>query len=267
MEDAKVVLENLFDTGQTFTYDNFASKSQRGFPNAYSPKWVAWTARVSSAITKLFGKDSAVTHLLDEAQSAILIGNSSNEFENAKSHYMAALENGLTVLGNDTFGELIARENAIAPHDLTNKVFIVHGHDAVAKNELEALLREMGLEPVVLHRQADGGKTIIEKFEEHADVGFAFILMTPDEMAFLTRDKEVPESERAIELRARPNVIFEFGYFVGKIGRSRTCCIYSGDVALPSDLDGLLYKKYTSSVEEVAYAVQKELKAAGYKLG
>lgn len=59
------------------------------------------------------------------------------------------------------------------------KVFVVHGRDEVAKTGLEAFLHEIGLEPIVLHRQADEGLTIIEKFEKHSDVGYAFILLTP----------------------------------------------------------------------------------------
>jgi predicted nucleotide-binding protein len=142
----------------------------------------------------------------------------------------------------------------------------VHGHDDRAKQELEIFLTELGLEPVVLHRQADQGQTIIEKFERYSDVGYAFILMTPDEMAYLSSEGDLPEGERTIELRARPNVIFEFGYFVGALGRPRVCCLYSGSVSLPSDLGGLVYKQYVNSIEEAGYSIIKELKAAGYNL-
>ena len=61
-----------------------------------------------------------------------------------------------------------------------------------------------------------------------------------------------------------PNVIFEFGYFVGRLGRSRVCCIYTGDVSLPSDVHGMIYKKFSSSIDEVAYGIMKDLKASGY---
>ncbi len=142
----------------------------------------------------------------------------------------------------------------------------MHGHDEKAKHELEIFLTELGLEPVVLHRQADEGKTIIEKFEKHSDVGFAFILLTPDEVSYLSPQSELPEEERKLELRARPNVIFEFGYFVGKLGRSRVCCLHTGSVTLPSDVSGLVYKSFTNSVEESGYSIIKELKAAGYNV-
>lgn len=146
----------------------------------------------------------------------------------------------------------------------TNKVFVVHGRDEVAKTNLEVFLREIKLEPIVLHRQADVGQTVIEKFEANSDVGFAFILLTPDDVAYLKQDDDLPDDERKKELRARQNVMFEFGYFVGKLGRSKVCCLYTGDVTIPSDLNGLIYKKYNSSIEEVAYSILKDLKATGY---
>lgn len=146
----------------------------------------------------------------------------------------------------------------------TNRVFVVHGRDEVAKTSLEVFLHEIGLEPVVLHRQADEGMTIIEKFEKHSDVGYAFILLTPDEVAYLAAEEGKADGERSKELRARPNVIFEFGYFVGKLGRSRVCCLYTGNVSLPSDVSGMVYKRYERSIEEVAYSVIKDLKASGY---
>lgn len=146
----------------------------------------------------------------------------------------------------------------------SKKVFVVHGHDEIAKTSLEVFLHEIGLEPIVLHRQADEGMTIIEKFEKHSDVGYAFILLTPDEIAFLASEETMADEVRHKENRARPNVIFEFGYFVGKLGRSRVCCLYTGNVTLPSDVSGMIYKRYESSIEEVAYGVIKDLKASGY---
>lgn len=148
----------------------------------------------------------------------------------------------------------------------SKKVFVVHGHDEVAKTNLEVFLHEIGLEPIVLHRQADEGLTIIEKFEKHSEVGYAFILLTPDEIAYLKSDELKTDDQRRKEARARQNVIFEFGYFVGKLGRSRVCCLYTGDVSLPSDVSGMIYKKFGSSIDEVAYSIIKDLKASGYPI-
>lgn len=148
----------------------------------------------------------------------------------------------------------------------SNKVFVVHGRDEISKTNLEVFLRENGLEPIVLHRQADEGQTIIEKFEKHSEVGYAFILLTPDEIAYIATDEDKPENERAKEFRARPNVIFEFGYFVAKLTRARVCCLYTGNVELPSDVSGMIYKKFNHNIEEVGYSIIKDLRAAGYEL-
>lgn len=148
---------------------------------------------------------------------------------------------------------------------VNNKVFVVHGHNENAKNNLDIFLRENGLEPIVLHRQADEGLTIIEKFEKHSEVGYAFILLTPDEIAYLKNEENKPDGERNKEYRARPNVIFEFGYFIGKLGRARVCCLHTGNVSLPSDVNGMIYKGFNNNnIEEAGYSILKDLRAAGY---
>ena len=266
MNSPATAIQSLLDTGKEFTYGNFSTKSEYGYPSAYLPQWTAWRARVSGAIKSLFGERSASFRMVTIAERTVVLGNGPEKFRHAHSHYMGALQAALETLENDTFGELLRKETALATHDLTNKIFVVHGHDDVAKAELEIILREMGLEPVVLHRQADEGQTIIEKFEAHSDVGFAFILLTPDEIAYLRTDDDKADNDRKKEFRARPNVIWEFGYFVGRLTRKRTCCLYRGDVTLPSDLNGLIYKQFNKSVEEVGYSIRKELTAAGYKL-
>ena len=147
-----------------------------------------------------------------------------------------------------------------------NKVFIVHGHDTELKNDVELFIRSINLEPIVLHRQLDEGLTIIEKFEKHSDVNYAIILLTPDDIGYPISEKDKNDKEKEMELRARQNVIFEFGFFVGKINRKNVCCIYKEGVTLPSDLSGLIYKKINKTVEEIGLFLMKELKNAGLKV-
>ena len=265
VEGAKGKIEALAKTGKGFTYENFSTKGKYGYPDATTPAWVAWQSRVSGAIKGLFGEKSAPYEMLRNGLLIQVIGNGPDKFNQAHSYFMGALEAAQEVLEADAFGELIDAPTS-GPLASSNKVFIVHGRDDVAKGDLEVLLGELGLDPIVLHRQPDGGKTIIEKFEHFADVGYAFILMTPDEIAYLVSEEDKPDDKRLKEKRARPNVIFEFGYFVGRLGRQRTCCLYRGDVVVPSDLNGLVYKRFEKSVEEVGYSIIKDLKAAGYKL-
>jgi predicted nucleotide-binding protein len=62
--------------------------------------------------------------------------------------------------------------------------------------------------------------------------------------------------------RARQNVVMELGYFIGKLGRSKVCCLYKGDIELPSDMQGICYLHFKNSVDEVKDTIIEELKAA-----
>lgn len=117
----------------------------------------------------------------------------------------------------------------------TKKVFIVHGHDSETKESVARFIEKLDLSPIILHEQPNSGKTIIEKFEVFSDVGFAVILLTPDDVgaSSLKQDK--------LKARSRQNVILELGYFMGKLGRRRVCPLYKRGVEIPSDYQGVLY--------------------------
>ena len=119
---------------------------------------------------------------------------------------------------------------------MSNKVFIVHGHDDAAKLEMARTLEKAGFEAIILHEQPDAGRTIIEKFESYSDVSFAVILYTECDLG---RSKEMSvDSEK---YRARQNVVFEHGFFLGKLGRDHVCALVKGDVETPGDLSGVIY--------------------------
>lgn len=150
---------------------------------------------------------------------------------------------------------------------LSKNVFIVHGADHKPISELRTMLKEFGLNPIILHEQPSGSRTIVEKLEKYSDVGFAFIVLTPDDVGGSFKGKSLlgtmTDNTRP---RARQNVILEFGYFIGRLGRDRACCLYKGDVELPSDMHGIVYVPFKKSVNEARSMIVKELKAAGYEI-
>ncbi|WP_394835000.1 nucleotide-binding protein [Pendulispora rubella] len=116
-------------------------------------------------------------------------------------------------------------------------VFLVHGHDTSALHETARFLQLVGLTPIVLSEQASRGQTVIEKFEEHAGrAPYAVVLMTPDD-----RGGPVSATFEQQNLRARQNVIFELGYFVGALGRKHVCALYKVGTEIPSDFSGVVY--------------------------
>lgn len=122
------------------------------------------------------------------------------------------------------------------PVSQAGRVFVVHGHDDVMKESVARVLTSLGLQPVILHEQPDQGQTIIEKIERHSNVGFAVVLLSPDDIGY--RDADGPDAARP---RARQNVVMELGYFAGKLGRQRVVALHRGDIELPSDYEGVLY--------------------------
>ena len=137
------------------------------------------------------------------------------------------------------------------------KVFIVHGHDDLLKESVARLVEKIGLEAVILHEQANEGLTIIQKLEKQADVGYAIILYTPC-------DEGRKKGSRNSKPRARQNVVFEHGLFMGKLGARRVCALRKSEVEMPSDAQGILYIEVKEGSNDWMYQVTKELKKAGY---
>lgn len=126
------------------------------------------------------------------------------------------------------------------PPPVSNKVFIVHGHDESAKQSAARFVEKFGLKAIILHEMTDGGKTIIEKVEESSGVAYAIILHTADDVG---SGKAEHAAGGALRGRSRQNVVFEHGYFVGKLGRGHMTALLKGDVEIPSDLQGIVYTK------------------------
>lgn len=135
------------------------------------------------------------------------------------------------------------------------KIFVVHGHDGDAKLQVAQYLQAVtGQRPVILHEQPDSGRTIIEKFEVHAEeAGFAVVLLTAD-------DQGNANGQAPTNPRARQNVVLELGYFLGRLGRNRVVALHEADVELPSDLNGVLYKPLSGNWHT---ELARELRAAG----
>lgn len=181
--------------------------------------------------------------------------------------------------------------------ELNRNVFIVHGTDQMPVKELKVILAEVGLNPIILCEQSSRGMTLIEKLHKYSDVGFAFIVLTPDDLGLGKNEvkklfdsaigkenwtvddyQKWSQSKPLVALgtiqkmfdklkeRARQNVVLEFGFFMGRLNRDRICCLYKGDIELPLDMQGLCYVHFNNSLNEVKGMIVKELRDAGYEI-
>jgi predicted nucleotide-binding protein len=139
----------------------------------------------------------------------------------------------------------------------TNEVFIVHGHDDTAKVKVALFLERLKLKSIILHEQTNLGKTIIEKIEAYTNVGFAVVLYTQCDVG--GKDSQI------LKPRARQNVVFEHGYLIGKIGRSKVCALVKGNIETPSDISGVVYTPMDDN-DGWHLKLACELKASGYTI-
>ena len=143
------------------------------------------------------------------------------------------------------------------PSDLS-RVFIVHGHDEAPREKLARFIEKLGLKPVILHEQANQGMTVIEKLIANGSVGYAIVLLTPDDLG-----RRRPETEE--KPRARQNVILELGYFLGRLGRKHVIALLKDEVEIPSDYMGVMYVKLDDAGAWRQDLV-REMNAVGYEI-
>jgi len=143
-----------------------------------------------------------------------------------------------------------------------NKIFIVHGHDEGMKQSVARVITKLNLEPIILHEHPNKGRTIIEKFKDYSNVGFAIVLLSPDDKC-----KKIKKTERIYKFRARQNVIFEMGFFIGKLGRERVIMLFKEEenFEMPTDHLGILYISYDKE-GNWKFKLVRELNAQGYSL-
>ncbi len=136
----------------------------------------------------------------------------------------------------------------------TQRVFVVHGRDEATKESVARFIAKLDLTPIILHEQPSQGRTLVEKLERHGDVGYAVMLLTPDDVG--------GDNQAHVRPRARQNVVLELGYFVGRLGRERVCALHKGDLELPSDYVGVVYVPLDDA-GGWRLALAKEFRAAG----
>ena len=148
----------------------------------------------------------------------------------------------------------------------SKQVFVVHGHDETAKEQLELVLHKLGIDHFVLANTGGGGLTIIEALEakicqNSTATSFGIVLMTPDDMGYANS-----AGADSIQPRARQNVVLEMGMLISSIGRKNIAILVKGHLEKPSDADGILYIPFNNHVKETVPRLASRLKESGFVL-
>jgi predicted nucleotide-binding protein len=221
-------------------------------------------ARVRNMICEIFGENSPQfrdNQHFEIHKGLLFAGASSTEhqkwFMDGIPPAVALLKGLISELEEQReFAAPVATIPAAKPKVPSRRVFVVHGHDDAAKEAVARFLTALDFKPIILHERPNAGRTVIEKFEEYSDVEFAVVLLTPDDLA---SSKATPGETHE---RARQNVIFELGFFIGRLGRPKVCALVKGAVERPSDYDGVVYVKMDSG-NGWKMALAREMREAG----
>ncbi|UQY46313.1 MULTISPECIES: TIR domain-containing protein [Mixta] len=252
------VMDTILQTYRNPVASNFsqamadAFKAAKSAPPSYQD---AGSSNFSQAMADAFKAAKSDSPSYQDAGSLLLSQHAENSHKSSYEHQgNVSYPSKQPTSDNIRQEELkLGMSNAGSPDvESKKKVFIVHGHDELLKNEVYVFLSQEGYEPIILHLQANKGSTIIEKLEENiADVSFAVILYT-------ACDQGKSFKEADLKSRARQNVVFEHGYLICKLGRERVAALKSDGVEIPGDLSGLI----TIPTSNWQYELLKELKAA-----
>ena len=196
-----------------------------------------WAHKLEHSLGRLLGDNPEWIGKFRHRHGIAVPGNPERNADLAKENVAKTLSKLISLL--DIISEsdepgLDELNAASAEMQITNRVFLVHGRADAQKNEVARFLDKAGLDVVILHERPNRGRTLITKFqEESADASFAVILVTPDDIGGLVDGEAQP--------RARQNVVFELGFFIGRLGSERVCALITAGVERPSDFDGVVY--------------------------
>ena len=225
MAEIQETLQELINKGNELVRQG--GDLMTGYKEEFQPEYLAWRIQSLAALRQL---GTSMKQPLQELESD---PDGRYFYSSSVRNILGGLKGALALAEN---GMLTEREfSGYRKPGASRAVFVVHGRDTGTKELVSRFLKSLDVVPVILHEQSNKGRTIIEKFEQHANVEFAVVLLTPDDVGGLQAD------EATLEPRARQNVIFEMGYFIGRLGRDRVCAITKDGVEIPSDYSGVLY--------------------------
>ena len=232
-----------------------------------SKEFDKWQLTITNIVNRAFGQNSQNAKSIIDVTRIYIYPDSADDSW-WQDHYKSSLETQISrlealigILETDAQIKGGSFSNKNEPiNNIGNSIFLVHGHNEAILHEVARFLEKLNLDITILREQPNEGKTIIEKFETHSDAGFAVVLLTADDKG---GTYDTPYDK--MQPRARQNVVFEMGYFIGKINRKHVCALYSEGVEIPSDYSGVLYILLDKD-RGWQLRLAKEIKAAGFEI-
>lgn len=192
-----------------------------------SAAYKRWSNDVEAALRNIFGKDSIQSHNFGDIWFfSLQIGTTPSEDRKAfeagaisAAELLRSMANEIAEFWLDNDDPKKGTKATERSETASKQVFVVHGHKIELAEVVARFLSKLSLEPIILHEKASEGQTIIEKIEKYAiSCAYAVIMLTADDLGGLASPKLSIDD---LKSRARQNVVFEMGYFIGNLGRKK----------------------------------------------
>lgn len=146
-------------------------------------------------------------------------------------------------------------------------MFVIHGRNSAARNQIFTFLRALGLSPIewdqAVHETGEGAPYIGQVLDKAFEIAQAIVVLeTPDDIAYLRTDLgDADDPETSPQAQPRPNVLFEAGMAMGR-NPKRTIIVEFGRIKQFSDIHGRHTIRLDSSPEK-RQALRGRLVTAG----
>ena len=112
-------------------------------------------------------------------------------------------------------------DEEVAP-PLNSGIFVVHGELQTAVNTIQSFMEDLGIQLQQMPAAPEKGKGLVNSLEKNPDASFALVLLNHDDAIALKR------SAADASAGVRSGIVFQLGYFVGRLGLKRVCVLYTG---------------------------------------
>ena len=253
-EVAEARLNDLITEGHTL----HKKLSSLDLPTAWN-EWQNWNEKTKNALEIMYKKNGGILSQSPSEQFTASLNTIlfSAKLSGIKSERIRRLESFRSQLSDYALNYQVNKENTESEHT-QDSIFIVHGRNDTRRLEVRNFIdSHTDLQPITLSDQPNKGLDLLGKFVENAQKArFAVVIVTGDDEGRIKGGKD-------LKPRARQNVIFELGYFIGLLGRDKVAVLYEDNTELPSDFGGIVYIPLS---RDWKIQLGRELKNAGIQV-
>lgn len=101
------------------------------------------------------------------------------------------------------------------------KVCITYGRDHIMNRQLVSVIKELGIDPVVMQDKNNNTQPLAQFITENKDISFVIAILSADDWVYPKKGKV----QDAL-MYSDQKVVFHLGFWIGMLGRNRVFALY-----------------------------------------